>query len=124
MNIGPDDIKDSRLPIGSVSWNEAVTYFKTIGGRLPTEIEWEYAKSAGTTAKQYGLADAIAWHSGNSRSLLHPVGLKQANAFGLFDMLGNVAEWTADDYDSGHISSARRYRKIPFRRRPHGVIQG
>jgi formylglycine-generating enzyme required for sulfatase activity len=87
-----------------VTWNEAQAYCQTIGGRLPTEAEWEYAARAGSTAARYGNLDDIAWYSGNSGSKTHEVGKKQANAFGLYDMLGNVWQWMADwygDYQSG-----------------------
>jgi hypothetical protein len=65
---------------------------------MPTEIEWEYAARAGNAQSRYGELDAIAWYDGNSGKMTHPVGLKQANALGLYDMLGNVWEWTEDEY--------------------------
>jgi formylglycine-generating enzyme required for sulfatase activity len=67
------------------------------GYRLPTEAEWEYAARAGTTGVRYGELDAIAWHGENSRGVLHPGRQKQPNAWGLYDLLGNVIEW-CDDY--------------------------
>lgn len=67
--------------------------------RLPTEAEWEYACRAGRTEPLTGLAlDRSAWMFENSGEEFHPVGEKRANAWGLFDMLGNVAEWTLDQY--------------------------
>jgi formylglycine-generating enzyme required for sulfatase activity len=98
----PSHFKGDQLPVESVSWNDAVAYCKAIGGRLPTEKEWEYAARAGTTESRYGPIDRIAWYggsSGKSKGTTHPVGELDANAFGLYDMLGNVWEWTADNYD-------------------------
>ena len=66
--------------------------------RLPMEAEWEYAARAGTTGPRYGELDKIAWHAGNSGGKLSVPGWKRANAWGLHDMLGNVAECTADWY--------------------------
>jgi formylglycine-generating enzyme required for sulfatase activity/thiol-disulfide isomerase/thioredoxin len=74
------------------------------GYRLPTEAEWEYAARAGTTGPRYGELSRVAWNKDNSGSKTHPVGKKQANAWGLYDMLGNVYEWTWDwsgSYSSG-----------------------
>ncbi len=65
--------------------------------RLPTEAEWEYACRAGQTEQP--AIDEIAWHIGNSSEKYQLVGKKKPNAFGLHDMLGNVAEWTLDQYD-------------------------
>lgn len=71
--------------------------------RLPTEAEWEYAARAGAASAYYfgkdtGELDQYAWYDGNSKNKYQKVGLKKPNAFGLYDMLGNVAEWTADGY--------------------------
>ncbi|MFA6032102.1 MAG: formylglycine-generating enzyme family protein [Myxococcota bacterium] len=90
-------------PVEKVGWNEAKAYCQAIGARLPTEAEWEYALRAGTTTKHYcGDSDFclrnIAWYASNSGSMTRPVGHKQANAFGLYDMNGNVWEWVEDDY--------------------------
>jgi len=105
VNIGlnPSHFKgDDHLPVESVDWNQSSAYCKAIGGRLPTEKEWEYAARGlpGTTSARYGALDAVAWYSDNSGSKTHPVGLKEANAYGLYDMLGNVLEWTSTTYDA------------------------
>lgn len=95
-------------PLTCVDYNEARYYCEAWrGGRLPTEAEWEYACRAGSTAPRYGDLDAVAWHRGNSGGWTHPVGHKQANAWGLHDMLGNVWEWTGDrfgTYPGGRVT--------------------
>ena len=107
-NCGP------RCPIEHISWFDTEEFIQGLNGResgkgyryrLPTEAEWEYAARAGTTGARYGELDEIAWYSGNSGFEPHPVGEKQANAWGLHDMLGNVYEWTADWY-GGYSSSS------------------
>ncbi len=84
------------VPVVNVTWDEAVAFCSAFVGRLPTEIEWEFAARGGSPAARYGEIDSIAWYAGNSDKRAHPVGRKAPNAFGLFDMLGNVWEWNAD----------------------------
>jgi formylglycine-generating enzyme required for sulfatase activity len=85
-------------PATNVSWSNAEQFAAWTGGRLPTEAEWEYAARAGTKTKTYaaGNLNAIAWYSANSADHVHDVGTLQPNAFGLYDMLGNVWEWCSD----------------------------
>ena len=92
-------------PVEVVSWNDAQEFIRRLNAmdgagtyRLPTEAEWEYAARAGTTGDRYGNLDAIAWYGGNSGDRTHPVGQKVPNAWGLYDMLGNVYEWVQDWY--------------------------
>ena len=96
----PSHFKSDQLPVEEVDWSQASGYCKAIGGRLPTEKEWEYAARGGTAGARYGPLNDIAWYSANSGGTTHPVGLKQPNAFGLYDMLGNVWEWTSSDYNA------------------------
>ena len=97
MGYNPSVFEGPDLPVEYVSWVEADQYCRAIGGRLPSEAEWEYAARGGTAGGRYGNLDEIAWYWGNSRST-HPVGQKKPNAFGLYDMLGNVVEWTYTFY--------------------------
>ncbi len=92
-------------PVASVSWTEAQEFCSELSRkegrtyRLPTEAEWEYACRAGASSTTAAGTDlAAAWYSENSEGTTHPVALRAPNAWGLFDMLGNVAEWTTDVY--------------------------
>lgn len=127
----PSRFKGEQLPVETVSWDEAQSYCRKLGMRLPTEAEWEYAARAGSTTARYGDLQTIAWYAGNSgpqfvdgRALYqsdpknyeenliargnqtHAVGQKQPNAWRLYDMLGNVWEWTADWFDKNYYAQS------------------
>jgi formylglycine-generating enzyme required for sulfatase activity len=94
MEYNPSVFEGPNNPVDSVTWVEADEYCTEIGGRLPSAAEWEYAARGGTTGSRYGNLDEIAWYQGNSGFSVHQVAKKKPNAYGLYDMLGNVVEWT------------------------------
>ena len=106
-----------QCPVENVSWNDAQGFIRNLNGRsganryrLPTEAEWEYAARAGTRGDRYGNVEAIAWYGEGFDGRTHPVGKKAPNAWGLYDMLGNVWEWLADwhgDYPGGTVTDPR-----------------
>jgi len=102
-----------NCPVERVSWNDAQNFIRKLNSqtgtvfRLPTEAEWEYAARSGGKQEKYSggdNVDEVAWYSGNSESKTHPVGQKQPNGLGIYDMSGNVLEWVNDwkgNYTSG-----------------------
>jgi len=103
IGIKPSHFKDcgDDCPVERIDWYEARKVCQKIGGRLPTEAEWEYAARAGTVTRYYcgdDCLDGIAWHGGNSNGQTHTVMGKMPNAWGLYDVLGNVWEWVEDCY--------------------------
>jgi formylglycine-generating enzyme required for sulfatase activity len=100
-------------PVDNVAWNDAVEFCRRLSGkegvtyRLPTEAEWEYACRAGsTTAWSCGDSESplgdYACYAANSSQTTHPIGKRKPNAWGLYDMHGNVWEWCQDWYDGSY----------------------
>ena len=139
----PSRIKGDSLPVDGVSWINAVRFcnrasqmenldtcykingddvtcdFNANGYRLPTEAEWEYACRAGTTGNYAGIIGNLGWNSGNTptegTNPAHPqpVGIKQSNPWGIYDMHGNVWEWCWDWYDAGFYEQRPNPDKDP-----------
>lgn len=130
MGDNPSRFKNPDNPVEMVSWDDCQTFLQKLNAlsavkksgltfRLPTEEEWEYARRAGSPTSLFGDADCcqladgtkieevedVAWFKDNSDGKTHPVGQKKPNAFGLYDMYGNVSEWTSGLYDkSGNVA--------------------
>ena len=126
MGSNPSDFKGANLPVEIVSWEDCQEFIKKLNARgdgeyrLPSEAEWEYACRAGTTGDYAGSLDAMGWYYENSgdkrlqgakinledlrtnKCRTHPVGQKQPNGWGLYDMYGNVFEWCQDWYEDGY----------------------
>lgn len=104
MNTDPSYYKGDRLPVNNLQWHHCQAYIEKLNEatgkryRLLTEAEWEYAARGGTTTDRYGELESVAWYSDNSGGTPHAVGGKAPNAFGLYDMLGNIFEWCWDWY--------------------------
>jgi formylglycine-generating enzyme required for sulfatase activity len=124
MGNNPSEFKGRTNPVEQVYWDDAEEFIRRLNKkeghnryRLPTEAEWEYAARAGTTS-EYSFGDnaellkQYAWYLDNSEKKTHPVGQKQPNPWGLYDMHGNVIElvqdWFGEDYYSKSPSSDPR----------------
>ena len=104
MKTNPSKHEGAKLPVESVTWDEAKAYCTAASMRLPTEAEWEYAARAGCTAARCGELNDIAWWFYDSEDKTHEVAQKQPNAWKLYDTLGNVWEWTADWWDQEYYN--------------------
>ena len=122
----PSKFKGDNLPVERVSWNDCQVFIRNLNNmtgrkfRLPTEAEWEYAARGGKKSRGYQYSGSsniydVAWFDDINRNKKHPVGTKQANELGLYDMSDNVWEWCQDRY--GSYSSS-------FQKNPTGAIMG
>jgi len=115
MGENPSNFKGDDLPVENVSFDDCQKFIKRLNAktkkkyRLPTEAEWEFAARGGNKSNGYKYSgsntlDDVAWFTSNSGSETSPVGQKQANELGIYDMSGNVWEWCNDYY--GNYSSS------------------
>ncbi|MBD5349848.1 MAG: formylglycine-generating enzyme family protein [Bacteroides sp.] len=114
MGANPSNFKgEANLPVEKVSWTDCNTFITKLNAatgknfRLPTEAEWEYAARGGNKSQGYTYSGSntigdVAWTSENASSKTHPVAQKKANELGIYDMSGNVWEWTSDKYSTDY----------------------
>jgi formylglycine-generating enzyme required for sulfatase activity len=111
MGSNPSDFKGDNFPVESISWNGCQEFIKKLNSitgenfRLPTEAEWEFAARGGNNSRGYQYSGSnnlseVAWYEDNSDSQTHEVKSKSPNELGIYDMSGNVNEWSQDRYGS------------------------
>ena len=98
MFPNPSGFNGASNPVEQVSWNDCQSFCQSSGLRLASESAWEYACRAGTTGAYAGDLASMAWFGDNSGGSTHPVKQRKPNAWGLYDMHGNVWEWCEDGY--------------------------
>ena len=113
MGKNPSYFKGAKNPVEKVSWEDCQSFCEKLSQKLgqrvqlPTEAQWEYACRAGTTGGYAGNLDEMAWYDEDLDSgSTHPVAQKKPNAWGLYDMHGNVWEWCSDYYDKNYYSKS------------------
>ena len=118
MKNNPSGFKDDLRPVETVSWNDVQAFITALNNRenadcyrLPSEAEWEYAARAGSVEayafdSETHALDQYAWYRKNSKNQTHPVGLLAPNAWGLYDMHGNVHEWCQDWFDREYYAQS------------------
>lgn len=113
MGSNPSANKGDNRPVETVSKDEVHEFLNRLNARndgykyrLPTEAEWEYAAKAGSAEPIGAALDEVAWYAANSGDETHPVGQKKPNAWGLYDMLGNVREWVEDQYSPNYYANS------------------
>ncbi len=111
MEKNLSDFKGDRRPVRGVTWYEADEFCRKIGGRRPTETEWEYAARSGGKKEKYSGSnnvDSVAWYTNNSGRKPQDVGTKSPNGLGIYDMSGNVWEWVSDWYGENYYKNSPR----------------
>ena len=127
--------KGDNYPVERVSWDDAKEFIKKLNAksngsyefRLPTEAEWEYACRSGGKPEKYcggSDVDSLAWYRGNSGKSTHPVGTKDPNGLGIYDMSGNIWEWCEDIYAKDAYSKHNRNNPIYAGGGPNRVRRG
>jgi formylglycine-generating enzyme required for sulfatase activity len=118
MNNNPSEFKEDIRPVERVSWNDVQEFIQKLNNkeetnkyRLPTEAEWEYAARADTKSTYCFSSDIktlsqYAWYRKNSEGKTHPIGQLKPNAWGLYDVHGNVHEWCQDWFDRNYYSQS------------------
>ena len=138
MGTTPSRFKGAQLPVESMMWNDVTAFCaklteklknKALSVRLPTEAQWEYACRAGTRTRFYsgdldGDLDAVGWYYSNSGRMPHPVGQKKANAFGLYDMVGNMEQYCEDNNDAKYYSISPELNPIRSEGETDRVLRG
>ena len=117
-NPSTDKSCGDNCPVDNVSWSDIQNFISKLNSRsdgskyrLPTEAEWEYAARSGGKSEIYSGGDdvgSVAWYNENSAGKDHPVGTKDPNGLGIFDMSGSVWEWTNDWYGSDYYANSPR----------------
>ena len=127
MGNNPSYHKDcANCPVEQVSWEDIQNYINELNSRtgktyrLPTMAEWEFAARGGNNSKGCTYSgsfaiDKVAWYADNSNSNVHPVGQKQPNELGIYDMSGNVNEWVLDVYDKDYYTKLPTNSSNPYR---------
>ena len=118
MGNNPSKFKGRNNPVETVSWHDTQEFITRLNAkekharyRLPTEAEWEYAARAGTSTTYFfgddkNALSGYAWYHDNASDATRPVGQKQPNAWGLYDVYGNVREWVQDWYEEKYYANS------------------
>ena len=136
MGNNPSKNKDNdNCPVERVNWHDVEEYIKKLNDltgkhyRLPTEAEWEYAARGGKQSFGFKFAGSnnlkiVAWDCDNSKGSPQPVGLKQPNELGLYDMTGNVWEWCSDWFDEKYYANSPAKNPLGPEAGDNRVIRG